>query len=83
MNYMYHFTRDGKYVDGVHMDGRAETPQLRLLAEKYEGCHTWVLLSGPAWYSNPSNGLSSSRWTQENTQYVPECVRTAEYVRDK
>lgn len=81
--YMYHFTRDGEYVDGVAITGRAASLLLQQLAATYEGCHTWVLLAGPSWYSIPAAGLNFSRWQSEATASVPECVQTAEFVRDK
>lgn len=81
MNYMYHFTRDGEYVDGVSVTGRAATLLLQQLAATYEGCQTWVLLAGPSWYTIPAAGLNFARWEAENAASVPECVRTAELMR--
>lgn len=78
MNYMYHFTRDGEYVDGLAL--RGEVP-LNATADAYCGCHVWVLLRNGDWYSKAAAGMATARWDAENATSVPECVRTAELMR--
>lgn len=81
--YMYHFTRDGKYVDGVPVANRQSVEQelLLKLANTYEGCHSWTFAN--QWYSMPAAALAYWRWEPESESTVPECVRVAEYLRDK
>lgn len=80
---MFHFTKDGEYVDGVDvtMKESFDNKFLRKLANTYEGCHIWVLIVN--WMSIVAVALPWERWTPEKEANVPECVRVAEYLRDK
>jgi len=84
---MYHFTHDGEYVDGVSVTPRESNDDtfLRKLANTYEGCHAWVLVKAgtPTWMQMVAVAMPYERWQPEATASVPECVRTAEFVRDK
>lgn len=81
--YMYHFTKDGEYVDGVDvtMSESNDTGTMKKFAQTYEGCHSWVMVN--EWMSMVAIALPYDRWTPELEANVPECVRLAEYVRDK
>lgn len=81
--YMFHFTRDGNYVDGVDVTmPESGTDDFRQkLANTYEGCHAWLF--DEQWYSMPAAGLVYACWEPEAESTIPECVRVAEYVRDK
>lgn len=82
-SYMFHFTRDGEYVDGVDVT-MAESGShqfLHKLANTYEGCHSWTFAD--QWHSMAAAALPYARWEPESESTVPECVRLAEYVRDK
>lgn len=84
--YMYHFTKDGEYVDGVEVTGRQSNDDdyLKSLALTYEGCHVWVQShSQYGWMQMVAIALPFDRFNPEATANVPECVRTAEYLRDK
>lgn len=84
--YMYHFTRDGEYVDGVEITGRQSNDGdcLQMMAQAYEGCHVWVEShSGYGWMQMVAVALPFDRFQPEATASVPECVRIAEFVRDK
>lgn len=87
MDYMYHFTRDGEYVDGVPLTAGMSMDDdfLHKLANTYEGCHAWALTQAgtPIWMQMVAAALPYERWQSEITRMVPECVRTAEYLRDK
>ena len=83
--YMFHFTRDGKYVDGVLVSLGESGNQtfLQQLAETYCGCHAWVYLpSGKGeWVQMVAVALPFAAWQPEANTNVPECVRTAELMR--
>lgn len=85
--YMYHFTRDGEYVDGVPVTPGESMDDafLRKLANTYGGCHAWVLTYAgtPTWMQIVAVALPYERGQSEATASVPECVQTAEFVRDK
>jgi pyrroloquinoline quinone (PQQ) biosynthesis protein C len=78
---MFHFTKDGEYVDGVGVSNQQSMSQLFLqqLANTYEGCHTWTF--AVQWHSMPAVALAYERWSPETTSTVPECVRVAEMLR--
>lgn len=81
--YMFHFTRDGLYVDGVDvtMTESGQAGFLQKLANTYEGCHAWTEANG--WHSMVAVALPYERWGPELEANVPECVRLAEFVREK
>ena len=81
--YMFHFTRDGEYVDGIDVTMKQSSDEdfLRKLSNTYEGCHTWTFAN--EWLSVVSAGLAWVRFQPELEASVPECVRLAEYVREK
>lgn len=81
--YMFHFTRDGKYVDGVPITANVGVNKnfQKKLGNTYEGCHTWSFEG--QWYSIAAAGLPYARWESELEANVPECVRIAEYLREK
>lgn len=85
MDYMYHFTRDGEYVDGVSVALGVSGNQtfLRQLAETYCGCHAWVYLpyGTGEWVQMVAVALPFDAWKPEAAASVPECVRTAELMR--
>lgn len=85
MNYMYHFTRDGEYVDGVPVTNKesADSSNDRKLAATYEGCQVWgkAGVTDDSWMSIAANGIAYDRWEPVYAQNVPECVRTAELMR--
>lgn len=87
MKYMYHFTRDGEYVDGVSVSisMTGDNNFLQKLAYTYSGCHVWVAIdaNAPAWMQMVAVALPYEGWRPEDAKSVPECVRTAEYLRDK
>lgn len=82
--YMFHFTKDGKYVDGAPVTNNQsqDSEFAQQLAQTYEGCHGWVK-AGTQWMSIVAVALPWERWSPESESNVPECVRLAEYVRDK
>lgn len=82
--YMFHFTKDGEYVDGTPVTNNQsqDSEFAQQLAQTYEGCHAWVY-SGTQWMSIVAVALPWERWSPESESNVPECVRIAEYVRDK
>ena len=81
--YMFHITKDGEYVDGIDVTMRQSSHDeyLQKLANTYEGCHTWVFAN--EWMSIATAGMAFARFMPELESNVPECVRLAEYVRDK
>lgn len=85
MKYMYHFTRDGEYVDGVPITSKesADSVNDRKLAATYEGCHVWAKAGDDdaSWMTIAANGIAYDRWEPTYKQCVPECVRTAEMLR--
>lgn len=85
--YMFHFTKDGEYVDGVPVtqsEGGDYAFLLNLQA-LYTGCHSWVKIESNhrPWRYKPAAALGNGSWETQNAKYVPECVQTAEFVRDK
>ena len=85
--YMYHFTRDGEYVDGVCIDEnhQYDNDLLQKLAQTYEGCHVWAKrgVTEGSWMNIVVVAMPYGRWDTTYLQNVPECVRIAEFVRDK
>lgn len=82
--YMFHFTKDGEYVDGAPVTNQQsqDSEYAKQLAQTYEGCHAWLCVDNQ-WRSLVAVALPWERWTPEFEANVPECVRIAEYVRDK
>jgi hypothetical protein len=82
--YMFHFTKDGQYVDGAPITNAQsqDNEYAHKIAQTYEGCHAWVCVD-KQWMSLPAVALPWERWSPELTTNIPECVRVAEYVREK
>lgn len=79
--YMFHFTRDGEYVDGVSVNNKQSNANLFLqkLANTYGGCHVWCKAN--EWMSMVAVALAYERWSPELESNIPECVRVAELLR--
>jgi hypothetical protein len=78
---MFHFTKDGEYVDGVPISNKQSNSDevLKKLAQTYEGCYSWCKAN--EWMSMAAIALPFARWEPQLESCVPECVRVAEMLR--